>query len=301
MTTNNSLTIFAPAKINLNLYVTRKRDDGYHTLDSLVSFVDVGDQITISPAESFSFTITGPFADGFSAAEQSAQPGSSNIVVRAAYALAVKLNKELNLAITLTKNLPLAGGIGGGSADAAATLWGLMEFWRVRPQAIPDLTALMLSLGADVPVCLACRPVIMRGIGEELSPPPPVREMPIVLVNPLKESSTAAIFRAYQGPYRPHVSWPSAFTTHDDFLSFLGQLGNDLTPGAIKNVPEIATIIEAIGATPHCRLARMSGSGATCFGLFDTDDQAQSAARALKDAHPAWWVETGVLGRPVRY
>lgn len=303
MTSNadHGLTIFAPAKINLYLHITGKRTDGYHTLDSLVGFVDIGDTIRITPAESFSLAIDGPFADCFTAAERDTGPDSANIVIRAARTLAARRQKELTFKITLTKNLPLAAGMGGGSADAAATLWGLMEFWQIRPQAVPDLTDLMLELGADVPVCLPCRTTIMRGIGEELSPPPPFQEIPILLINPLESCSTAALFKAYQGPYRPNVTWPARFASHADFISFLRQLDNDLTPGALAAIPAIKTILDALEQTAHCALARMSGSGATCFGLFDTEEHAQDAARALQEQYPSWWIKAGTLGRPVRY
>src|SRR3989339_388717 len=173
--------IFAPAKINLFLHVTGRKDD-YHLLDSLVVFADIGDEVILEPAVDFSFEITGPFASHFRVAESDCSPNSGNLLVRAVWKMAEAARKKPDVKITLVKNLPLASGLGGSSTDAAAAIWGLLEHWRMVKHP-PFLADLLLNLGADVPACLDCRPVLMRGKGEILSPIQEMPELPILLVN----------------------------------------------------------------------------------------------------------------------
>ncbi|MCB1556070.1 MAG: 4-(cytidine 5'-diphospho)-2-C-methyl-D-erythritol kinase [Alphaproteobacteria bacterium] len=285
-------SVFAPAKVNLALHITGRRPDGYHALESLVAFASVGDSLAIAPASAFSFSCAGPFADSFSKRES----GPDNIVVRAAGALATALGKDMPAAqITLTKNLPLASGIGGGSADAAATLRGLIQWWALAPGSVPDLMPLMTALGADVPVCLASHPARMEGIGDILKPLSRFPALPVVLVNPLKPCDTARVFRGYQGPFRSPAPWPGDFPDSSEFISFLKERHNDLTNTATEIVPEIGSVLAALEENAPCRLARMSGSGATCFGLFPDQRSAQEAAQALAARHPEWWVVSGTL------
>lgn len=255
----------ARAKLNLALHVTGRRDDGYHLLDSLVVFADVGDVVTLSSGP-LSLTIDGPFGGDLSADDD-------NLCLRAARLIGGKA------AIRLTKKLPVASGIGGGSADAAAVLRG----FAAQGLAMPEGTE---RLGADVPVCLASRPVRMRGIGERLDPVPPIPPLWVVLVNPGVAVSTPAVFKALESRDNPPLP-PPEWETADSLLAWLARCRNDLEAPARAVAPEIGqalTALERAGAA----LARMSGSGATCFGLFTDAKAARDAANAL--ARPGWWV-----------
>ena len=268
-------TEFAPAKINLALHVTAQRGDGYHLLDSLVVFADVGDRITVAAADAVSLTVTGPMAAGLTL-------GDDNLVLRAARSFGV----APGAAISLEKNLPVASGIGGGSSDAAATLRALARLWQ-RP--LPDAAA-VLALGADVPVCLAGRPARMTGIGAGLVP----LVLPaawLVLVNPGVALPTAAVFAGLER--HGHPAMPRdlpQFQGVADLAAFLRLARNDLEAPAIRLAPAIAQCKASLASMSGCLLARMSGSGATCFGLFANSLTAHAAARALQAAHPGWWV-----------
>jgi 4-diphosphocytidyl-2-C-methyl-D-erythritol kinase len=269
--------LFAPAKVNLALHVIGRRNDGYHSLESVVVFAGVGDWLVLAPSEALSLTVTGPRSRGVPADRR-------NLIWRAA---------ELFLpgrgaAITLEKHLPHAGGIGGGSADAAAALRGLSELWQV---PMPSDEA-VLSLGADVPVCLAGRPMRMSGIGEVLEPLPPLPPLWIVLVNAGVEVPTGAVFSALElrdNPPLPEIpmqGWDSVA----DFADWLCGVRNDLEPPARATVSVIGEVLDQLNARPGCLLARMSGSGGTCFGLFAEKDVAEEAARQIGEDHPGWWV-----------
>ncbi len=294
------ITVFAPAKINLFLHLTGKLSNGYHTLDSLVSFADIGDHISIEPAKSFSFHVTGEFAESFNNDEKASCIDGGNLVIKAARGLSQIVDKALNVKITLTKNLPLASGIGGGSSDAAATIWGLQEFWGLAHDAnyMPSLTK---KLGADVPVCLYCRPSLMRGIGDEITPAPEMPEIPILLINPLVSCSTADIFLHHNGDFKKDISLPDKFSSANDLVKTLESLDNDLFNPSIKLVPEISNIMNALSTQQKCIFSRMSGSGATCFGLFETMKDAQQSAENIAKDNPDWWIKTGWLNRPERY
>ncbi|MCC7304938.1 MAG: 4-(cytidine 5'-diphospho)-2-C-methyl-D-erythritol kinase [Alphaproteobacteria bacterium] len=295
-----TLTVFAPAKINLYLHVTGRLDNGYHTLDSLVTFADTGDEIEIAQAGDFEFRIVGPGANGFTAKERDASPDSSNLAVQAAWALAMAAQKPLKLRITLTKNLPMAAGLGGGSADAAAVLWGLCEWWNISKSA-PYLNGLMARLGADVPVCLSCHPARVRGIGDIMDRAPALPETPIVLVNPGIPCPTKNVFMRYRGMMSEPMPMPENFEGFAGFVSFLQDRRNDLLAPALEIAPEIRNVLAALHKQKGCALARMSGSGATCFGLFESEAAAQKAARNIAFSHKGWWVRSGWLGRPERY
>ena len=266
---------FAPAKINLALHVTGQRGDGYHLLDSIVVFAGVGDWITAAPADRLSLTVTGPQAAGLS--------GDDNLVLRAARCLGV------DAALVLEKHLPVASGIGGGSADAAATLRALSAMSGV---AGPDAAA-VLALGADVPVCLAGRPVRMQGVGEVLTPLPALPECYVVLINPGAAVATPEVFKALS--CKDNLAMPAmpACDSVMELALWLRDQRNDLEVPAMALAPAIGTVKAALEARPGCLLARMSGSGATCFGLFASEELAKAAAGALRAKAPAWWVAAG--------
>ena len=285
------LGAFAPAKINLWLHVTGRRTDGYHELDSLVAFADIGDRLTGAPADTLSLTVSGPFAGAL-------ETGGGNLVLRAARALAARCGVPAGAALHLEKNLPVAAGIGGGSADAAAALRLCARLWRAEIGG-EDLARLALGLGADIPVCLAGRTARMTGIGETLTPlMPPPPAAPAVLVNPGAAVPTGAVFGALAGRFSP----PAGLRDGDrdsDLVARAEPNRNDLETPAIVRVPEIADVLAALRAAAGLRLARMSGSGATCFGLFGSEGEAAAAARAIAAAHPAWWVAAcSIGGRP---
>ncbi|MCV2863899.1 4-(cytidine 5'-diphospho)-2-C-methyl-D-erythritol kinase [Defluviimonas sp. WL0075] len=265
---------FAPAKINLALHVTGRRADGYHLLDSLVVFAGVGDSVRVAFDAEPGLTIDGPMGNGLAASDD-------NLVLRAARFLG-----EENSAITLTKRLPVASGIGGGSADAAATLRAIC---RLRGGTLPD-PATTAVLGADVPACLIGKPLRMRGIGEVLDAVPALPPAHLVLVNPGVSVSTPDVFRALERRDNPGLPPMPALKTAADLAGYLSTCRNDLEPAARKLIPSIGAVLAALEARPGCLLARMSGSGATCFGLFAEGLTATAAAAAIEQAHPGWWV-----------
>lgn len=272
----------APAKLNLYLHVTGRRDDGYHLLDSLVIFADAADRIDAVPADAVSLDYTGPFVDSLPAPED-------NLVFRAATELASMFGIDAGAHLTLTKNLPVASGIGGGSADAAAALRALIRLWQLPPDDA-RISRLALSLGADVPVCLMARPAVMRGIGEDLRLVGTFPELPLVLVNPGVQVSTPAVFKARNGDFSPSVDWPDATTEAADVIAALSETGNDLEAPAKSLAPAVADVVAALETQTGVELARMSGSGATCFGVFASMDAAEAAAEAISVKKPDWWV-----------
>ena len=277
----------ARAKINLALHVTARRADGYHELDSLVAFGEIGDELIISPADQTSLQIIGPFA-----ANLTHEPG--NIVLDAVQALRTALPEQFSpVAIKLTKNLPVASGIGGGSADAAAALRGLQQLFG--PVTDPDLLGnLALDLGADVPVCLQEKVCRMRGIGEELETIGNCSAFDAVLVNPGASVSTPQVFTE-MGLKPGAVAWSKmpAMPTNiiaEGWENWLKGCRNDLQEAAITLVPEIRQVLSALRGATGCLVHRMSGSGATCFGLFENDLDAWVAANSIAADHPDWWV-----------
>ena len=293
------VNVFAPAKVNLYLHITGRLDNGYHTVDSLITFGDIGDDILVEPAETFGFEVTGPFASGFKDKDLDTSPQSGNLVVKAAYKLAELTGNDTALKITLTKNLPLGGGIGGGSADAAAALWGLLEYWGAAHDT-DGLDELLISLGADVPVCFACQTLHVQGIGEVLNPVQHFAEMPAVLIHPGKHCSTPQIFADFGSQFGHDLS-PPPLETIDDALHFLETAENMLTQAAIRNIPEIQNALNALESQSDCLLARMSGSGSSCFGIFETIESAEKSAAIIAQENPDWWVKSCWLGRTERY
>jgi 4-diphosphocytidyl-2-C-methyl-D-erythritol kinase len=272
----------APAKLNLYLHVTGRRADGYHLLDSLVGFAGIGDRLEAEMADNLSVRIAGP--NGHMLLPE------DNSVLKAANALRAYASKGAGAAITLHKHLPIASGVGGGSSDAAAALRLLMRLWDITLTE-DILGAMALALGADVPVCLSCLPTYMGGIGEHLEQGPPLDGMHVVLVNPGLPLRTADVFAAYDTPFSAPVTHPAGFASLEACVAFLRQVRNDLELPAIKLMPEIAVVLGALARQKDCLLARMSGSGATCFGLFKNEAAAQTAARALGREYSAWWIQ----------
>ncbi|AOX17603.1 4-(cytidine 5'-diphospho)-2-C-methyl-D-erythritol kinase [Kozakia baliensis] len=283
----------AHAKINLFLHITGRRPNGYHELDSLAVFADTADELALETKSGkpgdVTLSIEGPFGEGLRAE-------SDNLVLRAAAALREHAPASAQLAplhVTLTKNLPVASGIGGGSADAACALRLIAQAW-----ALPeiDLAPLAARLGADVPVCLAQEPARMLGIGEILKPAPSLPPVAMLLVNPGTAVPTPAIFKAWResgADFRPSPDLPRCWDDFGAMIADLRQTSNDLQGPAISLYPVIGEVLNALEAQPGCGFARMSGSGATCFGLFDNEAAAQDAARILSRSE--WWAAAGPL------
>lgn len=281
----SDLTEPAPAKVNLFLHVTGRRTDGYHLLDSLVVFAGIGDTVSARDADDLRLNVTGPFAGGLAA-----EP--NNLVLRAATALAAEAGIAPRAHVTLEKRLPVASGIGGGSADAAATLRLLCRLWNLRPEH-DVLLRLAARLGADVPVCLGSRARRMSGIGEVLGPVPPLPICGLLLANPGVAVATADVFRRRSAAFSPPAVLPDRWADAPALAESLRAAGNDLQPAAVALCPEIAAVLRAIDSQPGCLIARMSGSGATCFGLFPNPATAAQAAVALDGA--GWWTWGGAL------
>jgi 4-diphosphocytidyl-2-C-methyl-D-erythritol kinase len=276
---------FAPAKLNLYLHVTGRRADGFHRIDGLLAFAAIGDAVTVAPAPTITTTTTlalaGPFAGMLGGGAE------DNLVWRAAEALARRQGVTGDAAITLTKNLPVASGIGGGSSDAAATLRALAGRWGETDCAALDEVA--RSLGSDVPACLLARPCWLGGIGDRVEPAGALPRCGVVLVNPLIPLPTAKVYRGFGGPFSP----PARFAVPADataLAALLADRRNDLTESAIARAPIIADILERLAGLEHCLLARMSGSGATCFALFPHLADAEAAAVHLRHDAPHWWI-----------
>ncbi|MFV0360286.1 4-(cytidine 5'-diphospho)-2-C-methyl-D-erythritol kinase [Tropicimonas sp.] len=270
---------FAPAKVNLTLHVTGRRTDGYHLLDSLVVFADVGDRLLARPAPSLSLSVDGPRAAGVPV-------DGGNLVLAAA-----QLMDGPGAALTLTKHLPAAAGIGGGSADAAAALRALSRLWN---QPLPNPERI-LSLGADIPACLAGRALRMSGVGEALEPVAGLAPLPAVLANPGIAVSTPAVFAALASRHNAPMQPLPASRDPDALIEWLKAQRNDLEQAAIAIAPPIAGLLAALRAQTGCRMARMSGSGATCFALFGDAGTAAAAAAGIARAQPGWWVVPSVL------
>jgi 4-diphosphocytidyl-2-C-methyl-D-erythritol kinase len=277
----------ASAKINLTLRVLGRRADGYHDLESLVVFADLADTLTLQPGQSTGLDIAGPFAGP-------SGPAADNLVLKAVAALRKRIDGLTAGHFLLEKNLPVAAGIGGGSADAAATLRLLA---RVNGLSFDDprLADAALNVGADVPVCLASRPRIMRGVGDKLSPLLDLPPLAAVLVNPRVALATRDVFAKFSIAQTGTTNIAGVPCTLDAVIEFLEQHGNDLAQAAITCAPVIAEVLDAMRAVPGVRLARMSGSGATCFALFMTAGEAAAAAWLLQEAHDDWWVRPAMI------
>ncbi len=286
MAATGTLVLNAPAKVNLFLHIIGQREDGFHELSSLVVFTEFGDQLKISRANGpeIELQLTGPFADKISA-------GGDNLVLQAARKISFENQPSgKSVRIDVEKNIPVAAGLGGGSADAAATLHGLNHFRQLGLDT-RGLQELGRGLGADVPMCVAGTPSWVRGIGDQLSPSPAIPDLPMLLVNPGISLSTPQVFQALKAiPEIRDPVVPVNFSDIHALVKFLNGCRNDLQAPAIEIVPEIADVLALLNCQPDCLLARMSGSGATLFGLFpDKESLAQAAARIRGD-NPDWWV-----------
>jgi 4-diphosphocytidyl-2-C-methyl-D-erythritol kinase len=304
------LTSRCRAKINLTLRVRGRRADGYHELESLVAFAGVGDTLTLEPGPELALSFAGPFGAGLAS-------DPDNLVLRAAHALGREAGALRWGAFHLVKRLPLASGIGGGSADAAGAL-RLLARLNGLAEDDPVLSRVAVTIGADVPVCLASRARLMSGLGEQLGPPLTLPPLFAVLVNPGVHVATAAVFRELAAPslraQRSHPgdvkrAAPDGFAalamtggssgtdrkTAADLIAALSETGNDLEAPARRLAPVIGDVLSRLAALPGCRLARMSGSGATCFALFDDCRQSAAAAKALRREEPGWWVKATLL------
>ncbi|MEX1147635.1 MAG: 4-(cytidine 5'-diphospho)-2-C-methyl-D-erythritol kinase [Sphingomonadales bacterium] len=287
---------FAWAKVNLFLHVTGRRDDGYHLIDSLFVYGVAHDVIEARPAKDLTLDVTGPFSSQLGGSQSG--EGHDNLVMRAARMIGARMVGEVTgadkgAALTLVKNLPVASGIGGGSADAAAALRALNRLWGLGLTE-PDLCAIAVRIGADVPACVLSQPVRVSGIGEVLEPVPEIPDLHCVLVNPGFALSTPAVFGALKAQGAAFSEPAPPLLVHGDLVDWLSHVRNDLEVPAMQLASDIGSVLDRIMAEPGCLLARMSGSGATCFGLFPDRAHAQTAARTLS-ATPGWWVAAGVL------
>jgi 4-diphosphocytidyl-2-C-methyl-D-erythritol kinase len=286
----------APAKVNLTLHVLGRRADGYHEIESLVAFAGVGDALSFTPGRALALTVGGPTA-------AAAGDTADNLVLKAARALAEQVEGLQLGRFALSKRLPVAAGLGGGSADAAAALRMLARSSRLAPDD-PRLLQAARATGADVPVCLDPRPRLMRGIGDILSEPLDLPKLAAVLVNPGVAVPTREVFAALKLPAGSVAASPPGSATSlgatslvaTNLADAIANGRNDLELPAIELQPVIADVLAVLRKLPGCRLSRMSGSGATCFGLFDSTAAATAAARTLRIGYPAWWVRPTVLG-----
>jgi len=281
------VTVFAPAKVNLTLHVTGQRDDGYHTLDSLIAFATRGDTVTVTPGDVLSLRCVGPEGDNV-------PDDADNLILK----VARQFQDMPGAAFLLEKHLPIASGIGGGSADAAAAFRALMCIWSggetgddaYDPGQTPFAERL-LTLGADIPVCLSCKAARMQGVGEMLSLVDNLPGMDAVLVNPRVGVSTPRIFKALDDKNNaPMPARLPRFAGVYELALWLKEQRNDLQAPAMALVPEIRDVIDALEHDKDCMFARMSGSGATCFGIFPNKERARDAAERIAKANPAWWV-----------
>jgi 4-diphosphocytidyl-2-C-methyl-D-erythritol kinase len=278
----------APAKVNLTLRVLGRRADGYHEIESVVAFAGVGDAVTFRPGGALALAVSGPTA-------AAAGDVADNLVLKAARALAERVEGLKLGRFTLSKRLPVSAGLGGGSADAAAALRLLARANRMTPDD-PRLMQAARATGADVPVCLDPRVRLMRGIGDILSDPLDLPRLFALLVNPGVAVATKDVFAALNVPPAEPASQAGAPAESARLLAEITNGRNDLEGPAIELEPAIAEVLAVVRKLPGCRLARMSGSGATCFGLFDSTRAASAAARTLRVGYPAWWTRATVLG-----
>ena len=288
-------TALAPAKVNLFLHVGLVQENGRHPLDSLVVFAgpEAADHVSAEPSDQLSLEISGPRATGLEAADD-------NLVMQAARALCAAAGQVRGAALTLDKHLPVAAGIGGGSADAGAALRLLQKLWALDPDVVRRVA---VPLGGDVPVALEGRAALMQGEGERVRVQTGLPALPAVLVNPGLDCPTGPVFRAFDaaGGGQEFVALEALppFQNVSDLINWLLGQDNDLQAPAIELVPEIAIVLDTLVQLEGARLARMSGSGATCFALFDTEEAARRAEAQLSADRPDWWIRATTLGDAV--
>lgn len=275
------MRLFAPAKLNLNLRIVGKREDGFHLLQSLVAFLSLADEIEIAPASGLSLEIAGPFGGQISAAD--------NLVLRAARALDASRGAK----ITLHKNIPVGAGLGGGSADAACVLKGLNQFWGLK-RSEAELLEIAAKLGSDVPACIHSKPLWMEDTGGKLIPVSFQPAWHVVLVYPHVLLTAKEVYSRMAAPYS-HIQPIPQFKNDVDWLEYLQREENDLTPAATSIHPEIARLMETMSQLPDVLFARMSGSGSTCFSVFENGEDAKNAATSLQHEFPNYWVRATQL------
>jgi 4-diphosphocytidyl-2-C-methyl-D-erythritol kinase len=282
-TNTDRVFVRARAKINLCLHVGERRSDGFHELESLVAFTSFGDELWLERDEELSLSVTGPFGEGLSG-------GDDNLIMKAARRLADHTRVTYGSRIKLAKQLPLASGIGGGSADAAAALRGLSRLWNLDVPTV-ELQTVAAAIGSDVPVCVASCAAWMTGRGEVVELLPQLPELSLVLVNPMIEVPTARVFGLLKERRGTGRRAPlDGFVDASALVDYLQASGNDLEIPAIAIAPEIGDAIDEIARLPGVLLSRMSGSGATCFGLVENADIARACERVLRERHPDWWI-----------
>ncbi len=290
MTTPSSAQVIAvPAKINLYLHVTGKREDGYHTLDSLVAFApDIVERISLAPAENFSFHMNGPFASALHGEDK-----EKNLAVRAVR-LYGKTTPDAHdrLSLLVEKNIPPGAGLGGGSADAAGAIKAMESLFQ---KDMPKRDENLLSLGADVPVCYRGTHCRFTGIGDEITQSPALPPLHVLVAWPGKHSSTREVFSKRTGIFSNRTSIPNSFGNSQEFMGFLKTTKNDLRDAAITLIPEISEAEDVIAAQDGCLFARMTGSGSAVFGLFTDPNACTTAQRFLQTNKPQWWVRTSHL------
>ncbi|NSX53832.1 4-(cytidine 5'-diphospho)-2-C-methyl-D-erythritol kinase [Parasulfitobacter algicola] len=286
-----SVKVFAPAKINLTLHITGQRDDGYHLIDSLVAFASVGDVVKIGPGEAVSLKINGAEGDGLSA-------DADNLILKTADIF----KTDQGASFTLIKKLPVASGIGGGSADAAAAFRGLVPLWaehdgKVLSDDLVAETEALAKLGADIPMCLFSAPCRATGIGNKLQMIETFTPVSALLVNPRVAVSTQDVFKSLkQKDNAPMLDALPQFTHAADLAGWLKDQRNDLEAVAKEIAPVIDDVLNALNDTDECLIARMSGSGATCFALYPNGETSDQAAKVIRKEYPDWWVKSCMLG-----
>ena len=281
------ISVFAPVKINLSLQIIGRRHDGFHLLESLIVFADQGDGLTVSSADTLSLTIKGPFAGSLST-------DKNNLVMKAAVLLADFHKIRPKAHIELNKNIPIASGLGGGSADAAATLHALTKLWRL-PISDQDLNKIAEQIGSDVPVCLNQKSAIMEGIGERVRRLGNLPKFGILLVNPNFPASTQEVFRKYEASFSEPGSLNKIPKDRIAYLKLLQSLQNDLTQASINTASEIKNVLSVLNDLNNQLLVRLSGSGGTCFALFENTKNAQEAAEKLNKKFPDWWIKSASI------
>lgn len=285
--------MLAPAKVNLFLHVLGKRDDGFHDLQSLMAFADFGDEITIAPADTLRLTINGVYARALDTESHDTAKTSSNILIKALWTMAAIADQDPKFDITLTKNIPLGAGLGGGSADAAALIRMLCALWDIDTKS-DQFKAALFQLGADVPACFYSAPCHIIGTGENIFKAPKLCDIPALLIHPNKHCSTKDVF-AQKFDFSPEIAIPEKMNTLDELVSFLKMTRNDLLDPACALIPEIENIRTALKAQNNILFSNMSGSGSACFGIFETSKQAHDASHVIKNLHPEWWVQAVTL------
>lgn len=283
---NQVLSAAAYAKVNLYLHVTGKHQNGYHLLDSLVVFANVGDVIEVAPANELKITVTGEYASYVSA---------DNSVKKAADGLRKHFDIHTGAHITLHKNLPVGAGIGGGSADAAATIKLLLRLWKINASP-KELLAIALLVGADVPACLQSTSLYMNGIGEITEAAPRIPGLHLLIVSNGKQLLTKDVFANFKTAiFTPPAKHLKNFLLPNDVIDYLQDTRNDLQGVAIEMMPEIVDVLKALGQDQNCLLSRMSGSGSACFGLFAKRKYAEDAATKLGQQYPSWWIRAAAI------